>query len=323
MVFFCECTNITLENISLLNSTYWNVFLYGCEDVRVRGLRIYNSFATRNGDGVDIDCCRNVTISDCNIHAGDDCLTIRGDPSKLKHLRQEVEKDATQNINYEDWPIKPERPKCAENICVSNCVLSSSCLGIRVGVGAGEIRNCTFNNIVISNTRFGINIVSCFDGFGGCGTTISNIRFSNFIIDACQPFLIGSGSGAKSSISNIFFDNISANGAHCSYICGEPDWKISNLRFKNLFLTLRSGKNNIAEENDASLTPIERDVRRPAAFYCRNARDLVFDQVDIQWSDPGKFRHDIMLEDSTATIRELRSNGDQFGFEKSISYINK
>jgi len=321
MVFFCECENVSIENVSLIDPTYWSLYLYGCDDVRVRGLRIHNSFAARNGDGIDIDCCRNVTVSDCIIHSGDDCLTIRGDKNRLRLPRKEIDKDATRNINCADWTNKPEIAKCSENICVSNCVLSSSCCAIRIGVGDGEIKNCTLNNIVISNSRFGINLISKFSNYGICGTTISNIRFSNFIINACMPFTIMNGNGSQAEISNIFLNDISVTGAHCSYICGEPDMKIRNVLFKNINFTLRCGKNNIADENDKSLTQIERDVRRPAAFYCRNVTGLAFENVVLDWQERSNFRHDIILDKTMADIRELRSNGSQYGITKSICQL--
>ena len=41
-------------------------------------LKVLNHPWTPNGDGIDVDCCQNVTISDCLIDTGDDCITLRG-----------------------------------------------------------------------------------------------------------------------------------------------------------------------------------------------------------------------------------------------------
>lgn len=78
MVFFCRCTNVSVRDVSLINATYWTLLLLGCRGVQVRGLRITNPPQTQNGDGLDIDCCQEVTVSDCLIHSGDDAITLRG-----------------------------------------------------------------------------------------------------------------------------------------------------------------------------------------------------------------------------------------------------
>ena len=45
---------MTITDVELINSPYWNCFLYGCEEVRIHGVRIVNPMATPNGDGLDL-----------------------------------------------------------------------------------------------------------------------------------------------------------------------------------------------------------------------------------------------------------------------------
>ncbi|MHC4872448.1 MAG: glycoside hydrolase family 28 protein [Planctomycetota bacterium] len=160
MLWLCRCSNISVRDVNLINSTYWTFLLLGCDDVHIRGLSITNPPQTPNGDGIDIDCCKNVTLSDCNIITGDDCITLRADIQTLG----------------ED--------KVCENVVVSNCVLSTPANGLRVGVGDGTIRNCMFNNIVIADSRVGINMICRFPCPNVRGALIENISFSNFNIDA-------------------------------------------------------------------------------------------------------------------------------------------
>ena len=85
MIYFCECRHVRVENISLRDSTCWTCLMHGCDDVLVRGVRIYNPPYAGNTDGIDIDSCRNVTISDCIIDTGDDAITLRADTVRLKN----------------------------------------------------------------------------------------------------------------------------------------------------------------------------------------------------------------------------------------------
>ena len=65
MVFLCECKNVWVEDIELVNSPYWTAL-----SPRVR--RRHDSWRPHrrrpqvpNNDGIDIDCCSWVTVSDC------------------------------------------------------------------------------------------------------------------------------------------------------------------------------------------------------------------------------------------------------------------
>jgi polygalacturonase len=91
-----------VRDVKLFNSPYWTLFLLGCEDIQIRGLLIENPPATANGDGIDIDCCKNVTISDCIIRSGDDSITLRGN---------------VRLLGEDDW--------ICENVVVTNCILST------------------------------------------------------------------------------------------------------------------------------------------------------------------------------------------------------
>ena len=101
-VCFIECTNVRVRDIAVKNTPCWSIFFHGCEHVQVRGVRITNPYEFVNTDGLDIDCCRFVTVSDCIIHTGDDAIAIRCDSTKLKN------------------------PKPCEYVAITNCVLSSN-----------------------------------------------------------------------------------------------------------------------------------------------------------------------------------------------------
>ena len=151
MVYLCECENVRISEVELNNAPYWTLFLHGCERVTIHGVRIWNDYKTHNGDGIDIDCCRYVTVSDCIIHSGDDCITFRGDDRKLK------------------------RKKPCEYITVTNCIVESRCNAFRVGVGTGLIRNCTVSNVIISDGSAGIHVCSRYSSDSE-GATIENMQ---------------------------------------------------------------------------------------------------------------------------------------------------
>ena len=98
-----------------------------------------------NGDGIDIDCCADVTVSDCLIQSGDDCITLRGNAKALG-----------------------EAARPCEHVVVQNCVLSTPCNAIRIGVGDGVVRDCSLSNIIVKDSRTGISI-GWFESSSGRG----------------------------------------------------------------------------------------------------------------------------------------------------------
>ena len=165
MVWFCESVNVRITDTALRNASMWTLFLHGCDTVFVRGVRIDSLGDIGEDDGIDIDCCRRVTVSDCIIDVGDDGITLRGNGKGLSS------------------------PRPCEWVTVANCVIRSEYAhAIRVGVGSSAIRNCRFDNIVMNNTRGGIWVCSKYSG--GRGADISDIGFSNIHMDAvCGIFI--------------------------------------------------------------------------------------------------------------------------------------
>ena len=204
MIFICECKNVKITDVSLRYGSYWHLFLHGCEDVTVRGLNIKGEICQYTNDGIDIDCCRRVTVSDCIIETGDDGLTLRGNNKKLKN-----------KIHCED-------------VTVSNCIISSyGDYAIRVGVGLAPIKNCIFSNIRIFNSQCGIGMTACFSLYGtSTGTQIENISFNNFSISALRPIDLrlisqdGITLTPPCSINNSSLSDITAEGIRDNHLYG-------------------------------------------------------------------------------------------------------
>lgn len=161
MIWFAESRKITIRDIEIADAPYWSCFIYGCEDVSVERADIHTvrNPHTYNGDGLDIDSSRRVRVTGCRISVADDGITLRAAGRRLK----------------KDGP-------CAD-VVVSNCTLSSDCNAIRLGVGNGTIRDCSFEGIRIENTRYAVNAVGAWSR-PEHGVDISNVAFRDMEIDA-------------------------------------------------------------------------------------------------------------------------------------------
>jgi polygalacturonase len=285
MVFFCRCRNVRVCDVALINSPYWTLFLLGCEDVRIRGLKIENPPATRNGDGIDIDCCRNVTISDCIIRSGDDSITLRAN---------------NRLLGEEGWPC--------ENVVVSNCILSSPCNAIRVGVGDGLIRRCSFSNIVVAESSRAVNFVSRYGSHGKHGAAIEQIYFSDFVIDACMPLSLHIGPSAipPAGIRDIGFSRFHITASAGSNLIGLEQAPLERIRLSDFDWCIRGGTDNCElVENIPDEFPLRAYVGEPGelglpcVIYGRHLHGAAFENIRIRWENPSRvWREGLRIEKS-------------------------
>jgi hypothetical protein len=158
MIRFLRCRHVLLEDLRLYDSPAWTTAILDSEFVHVRELDIRNS-QHYNGDALDFDGCRHVFVSGCRMNGTDDNLCLQA--------------------SDRDYPM--------ENVHISNCLFTSVCAGIRIGLKSiGDIRdvvvtNCTFRNV----WREGVKI-ECTEG-----GSIMDIALSNLVMhNVSRPFFI-------------------------------------------------------------------------------------------------------------------------------------
>ena len=288
MVFFCECENVTISDMEMVDPPYWTLFLHGCEYVTIKGLRNTNDFRTHNGDGMDIDCCRFVTVSDCIIHSADDCITLRGNEEPLKKKR------------------------ICEYVSITNCILSTRCNAFRIGVGNGLIRKCNISNIVIHDTRTAVCFVSQYSPTSP-GVGIEEIMMENIRMDCKRPFHIattvrGIQKEPAKSIRNISFNHIRGTGTKGSIVIGRSRGYMENISFKDVILTYGKGEDITDRPENSYGEFVSGDP--PCAFWVENAEGITFQDVKITFPQEEKdWKNAItFLNVEDIVIKENRSN---------------
>jgi hypothetical protein len=266
---------VRLEGILVKDAASFGVHPIHCRQVRIEGLRI-DSRVQPNSDGIDIDGCQDVFISNCNIHSGDDSIALK----------------------------TIERGAPCRDVVITNCILSSDCAAIRVGPDALEnIERVCASNCVIRDTHLnGIKIQMSF------GAVMRDMVFSNMVMDnVTGPIsirLAGWKMGAgniwavfddsnweKGQLRNILFENIRARVPadrikSCISITGTPRTKPRGITFSNLDITFPGG--GTAQEAARRQVPdLERDYPECFIFgilpayglYAHHAQGLTLNNV--------------------------------------------
>jgi len=225
-VMLYECREVRFEDASFIDSPCWTFWLMKCERINIRGVKVLGDQRMINNDGIDLDCCRDVTVSDCIIRTGDDCLVLRA-------IRQ----------MFDD-------PVPCENVTITNCVLDSWCQGIRVGCpGDGVIRNATFSNLVIHSRHHGITFEypkRYLPADGRATADIHDILFSNVTIESANlPIRVVVEEGIElQRLSDLSFSNIRMRSGGPCTITGSPQTIIRDVRFSNVSIKT-SGEDSI------------------------------------------------------------------------------
>jgi len=118
LIEFINCNNIHYRNTQFKNSASWGIHFIACNDVFIDQIRI-DSHVRPNNDGIDIESCKNVFISNSSIYSDDDAICFKS--------------------SIEGLPV--------ENAVVTNCILKSNCAAIKFGTNSVA----GFKNITVSN----------------------------------------------------------------------------------------------------------------------------------------------------------------------------
>lgn len=213
MVWFVDSENITLKDIELADSPYWSCFLLNCKKVNISGCYVHThrkDYHAFNGDGIDIDRCQDVTVSNCRIDTSDDSITLRASGAHLL-----------------------EKPQDCAQVRVENCVLSSSCNAIRIGVGEGHIHDAVLSGISISDTNVAFNIVGAYSK-GERGPDIDNILLRDIKVEAQELLRIHHMRSKSCSIHDITLDCVSGTAPNISHIWAKAAAPFQNIVFKKV-----------------------------------------------------------------------------------------
>ncbi len=279
-----DSRDVVLEGFTILRSPAWTIHPKNCERVKIRGVTILNNLRAINSDGIGIDSCRNVIISDCHIEAGDDCIV-------LKTTRRGT------------GPVQP-----TENVVVTNCVLTSAATALKLGTEThADFRHILFSNCVIRDSRTGIGLLAKDGG------AMENVRFSQIVMTTLPkwgqglewPIVVDvekrTADSRVSRMRDVAFSDITIYSKGRVMASGLPESRIENLSFRNVTVRIggyekievarkmRGGANTVAEG-----TPDYAPT--PAAFIFAYANNVTVDGLTIEWpqaSEAPPLRHAI------------------------------
>jgi len=154
MMVLTGCKKILLEGVTFQNSPAWCLHPLMCEDLTVRNVYVKNPWYAQNGDGIDVESCKNVLIENSTFDVGDDGICIKSGRDEAGRKRaMPTENVWVRNCTvyhaHGGFVIGSEMSGGAKNLFVDNCTFIGTDIGLRFKTTRG--RGGIVENIFISN----------------------------------------------------------------------------------------------------------------------------------------------------------------------------
>lgn len=258
--------HLTIQDVEIRQSPAWCLHIIYCADVLLERVRIHskydekgNKYGMYNCDGIDIDSCRKVRVTDSVIASQDDCIAVKSGRDVMGRRA---------GIPSED-------------ILIENCVFKSG-FGVAVGseMSGGVrdvlVRNCSFEDV---------HSIASVKAIRGRGSYVRNIRYEDCTLvnnsteygdtkyfrgalyvdgfygaekfDPDEPCPVDEGTPV---VEDIYFKNISLKtvAGNAVYICGLPESHFKNICLENV---KARGKYGMKTKNIDGLRLVNTDIR--------------------------------------------------------------
>ncbi len=275
-VCFMNAKNVLIEDVRIIGAPMFVVHLLYSENATVRNVMI-QTYPGPHANGIAVDSCRFVHISDCYVDTGDDGIVIKSG------------KDADG--------LRVNRP--SEHITITNCTVHHAHGAVVIGSEtAGSVRNVVASNITAIDTEVGIRIKSR----RGRGGVVEDARFDNWTMENVGTGIVvtsyyvmgGETSTTEEPLSertpvfrNIGISNVTIHGAKkVIEIDGLPEMPITALRLTDI---LGSGKVGLTARHTEALElhHVQLNVDRGPVFSIETASHLELDGVTTSKPNAG------------------------------------
>lgn len=281
LVVLMSCKNVLLDGVTFQNSPAWNLHPLMCENLTVRNVYAKNPWYAQNGDGIDIESCKNFLIENSTFDVGDDGICIKsGRDAEGRKRNMPTENGIIRNnIVYHahgGFVIGSEMSGGAKNLWVSNCTFIGTDIGLRFKTTRG--RGGVVEKIYVDGIRMkdiaGEAIL--FDMYyaakdpvplAGEKRELPKVEFKP--VDETTP-----------QFKDFYVKNVVCNGAEKAiFVRGIPEMHIKNINLENMTLQTKTAV-DIQEATGVNIKNVNFIVKeKKPLLYVLNSEGIVFDNI--------------------------------------------
>lgn len=243
MVSIVRSKNVLLDGPTFQNSPAWNLHPLMCENVIIRNVNVRNPWYSQNGDGLDLESCKNALIYNNTFDVGDDAICIKSGKNEDGRKRAMPTENVIirNNIVYHGhggFVVGSEMSGGVRNISVSKCTFIGTDVGLRFKSTRGRggvvekiyISDIDMINIPTEPIRFNLF-------YGGQSPVLEEDQEAAVVDETPVPV-----SEETPSFRDIYIKNVTAVGSGAAgYFQGLPEMNLKNIHLENVFLEAEKG----------------------------------------------------------------------------------
>lgn len=136
LLVLTNCRKVLLDGVTFQNSPAWCLHPLMCQDLTIRNVTTKNPEYAHNGDGMDIESCKNFLIEGCTLDVGDDAICIKSGKDEEGRKRgmpteNGIIRNNTVYNGHGGFVVGSEMSGGARNIFVYNCTFMGTDKGLR------------------------------------------------------------------------------------------------------------------------------------------------------------------------------------------------
>jgi polygalacturonase len=281
-----NCQNVVLKDFQILKGGWFGILATGVDNLLIDGLTI-----DTNRDGMDIDCCRNVRVSNCAVNSPWDDAIVPKSSFALGYARP------TENLEITNCYVTGAYEEGAMLDGTWKKFDASARVPHTGRIKLGTESNGGFKNITISNCVFdgcqGLALETV-DGALLEDVTITNITMRDIV---SAPIFMRLGSRLRGpaestktgTLQRVIVSNIVCSNAASHLGCiisGVPGYEIRDLKLHHIYIQHRGGTNK-----QAAIQPAEDENKYPEpnmfgdmpsqGFYLRHVKNVEMSNIEI------------------------------------------
>jgi polygalacturonase len=284
MVSLIECKNVLLDGPTFQNSPAWNIHPLLCENLIIRNITVRNPWYSQNGDGLDLDSCKNAIVTNCRFDVGDDAICLKSGRDEFGRRRG--------------------RP--SENISITDCTVYHGHGGVTIGSEmSGGVRNIYVRNCEFLGTDVGLRFKST-RGRGGVveNIFIEDIRMADIPTEAVRFNMFYGGtspipedddpeqdplaqrqvvpvSEERPQFRKIYMKNIVCRGAARAVLLqGLPEMPIRDIELENVTVSADTGLLCV-DADGIKLTNVNILPEKSPVCYFYDSRNVMMQNLDV------------------------------------------
>ena len=243
LLVFTSCKRILLEGVTFQNSAAWNIHPLMCEDLIVRNVYAKNPWYAQNGDGIDLESCKNVLIEGSTFDVGDDGICIKSGRDAAGRKRgmpteNVIIRNSTVYHAHGGFVIGSEMSGGAKNIFVYDCSFIGTDIGLRFKTTRG--RGGVVENIHVKNINM-TGIVGEAILFDMYYAAVDPIALKGDEREAPKVVMLPVTEETP-TFKDFYIDKVTCDGAaKAIFIRGLPERSIANINLSNMNLKATEG----------------------------------------------------------------------------------